>query len=335
MVRKTKANLEDIARAAGVSKMTVSRVMRGGTGFSEETKTKVLAEADRLNYLPNRIAAAFGKGGASTLVGVCVPRFTSSLFSQVTESIQSNLARLGYQTMIGSHDQVLADEEQWLQSLASWRPAGVLLAGTRHTSGTLDLLRDMAVPVVEIWDLTTTPLDMAVGFSHYDSGYEMGRYVTSQGRERIGYVGALAGSNSMGRTRYEGFAAGLSDAGQTLAAEEFLNDRPSFYAGYVGAETVLARTPTLDALYFHDDEMAIGGMAYLTKQGLRVPEDIGVAGWGAMEAASILQRRLTTTDVPAARLGKAAAEALVMRLKGDLVDDVSVIPTRLIPGGTV
>ncbi|TAG12327.1 MAG: LacI family transcriptional regulator, partial [Rhodobacterales bacterium] len=72
-----KANLEDIARAAGVSKMTVSRVLRGGSGFSENTRTKVQAIAATMGYVPNRLAAAFGSDQAGTLVGMCVPRLTS------------------------------------------------------------------------------------------------------------------------------------------------------------------------------------------------------------------------------------------------------------------
>ncbi len=335
MTRKSKAGLEDIARAAGVSKMTVSRVLRGTPGFSEDTRARVMAEVDRLGYLPNRLAAAFGPAGSSTLVGVCVPRFTSSLFGSLIESINATLARLGYQTMIGSHDQLPEEEEVWLKGIASWRPAGVLLAGRRHTKATLDLLRDMTVPVVEIWDLTTQPIDISVGFSHYDNGYEMGRYIAGQGRRKIGYVGALATRDTMGRTREKGFRAGLAEAGLTLAATELLQDRPSFYAGYYGTETILSRNPTLDCLYYHDDEMAIGGLAYLAAMGIDAPGDIGVAGWGGMEAAAILPRRLTTTVVPTTRLGKESAEALVHRLNGDPVADVTVIPTRLVPGGTV
>ena len=83
------------------------------------------------------------------------------------------------------------------------------------------------------------------------------------------------------------------------------------------------------------DFMAIGGMAWLTKRGILVPGDIGIAGWGGMEAASILPRRLTTTAIPTTRLGKTAAEVLVGRLRGDAVPDVTIIPTRLVAGETV
>jgi LacI family transcriptional regulator, gluconate utilization system Gnt-I transcriptional repressor len=78
--RRGKANLEDIARATGVSKMTVSRVLRGGSGFSDETRERVLQAAQALGYVPNRLAAAFCAPQASTLVGICVPRLTSGLF---------------------------------------------------------------------------------------------------------------------------------------------------------------------------------------------------------------------------------------------------------------
>jgi LacI family transcriptional regulator, gluconate utilization system Gnt-I transcriptional repressor len=335
MERKNKAGLEDIARAAGVSKMTVSRVLRGGTGFSEDTRDRVMEEVARQGYLPNRLAAAFGSARASTLVGVCVPRFTSALFGQVLAATNATFARLGYQTMIGSHDQLPEEEEAWLRGLASWQPAGVVLAGRRHTARTLALLRDMTVPVVEIWDLTTKPLDVAVGFSHYDNGFEMGQFMVSRGRRRIGYVGALAARDTMGRARADGFQAALAASGLKLAEAEVLQDQPGFYAGFYGTETILARCPDIDALYYHDDEMAIGGMAWLTRQGIRVPHDIGIAGWGGMEAASILPDRLTTTVVPTARLGKAAAEALVGRLRGDPVPEVTVIATKLQPGATV
>lgn len=334
MSKGTKAGLEDIARAAGVSKMTVSRVLRGSGGFSDETRDRVLAVVKSTGYLPNRLAAAFGPAQSSTLVGICVPRFTSSLFGAVLEASNTAFARLGYQTMIGSHDQLPEEEEAWLRGLASWRPAGVILAGRYHSPATLDLLREMTVPVVEIWDLTTTPIDISVGFSHYDTGFEMGQFLASRGRKRIGYVGALASLKSMGRARLQGFEAALKAAGLRLKDSEVLQDRPGFYAGYYGAETLLSRSPTLDAIYFHDDEMAIGGMAYCSVKGLRVPEDLGIAGWGGMEAASILPKRLTTTTVPTGKLGKAAAEALVGRLRGDAVPDVTLIATKLVPGGT-
>jgi LacI family gluconate utilization system Gnt-I transcriptional repressor len=329
-----KANLEDIAKAAGVSKMTVSRVLRDASGFSDDTRERVLAAARRLNYVPNRLAAAFGSDLAGTLVGMCVPRLTSGLFGHVLDGVDRALSRLGFQLMIGANNYSAEEEEAWIRQVVSWRPAGLVLSGRLHTPGTVELLRNAALPVVEIWDLTTTPIDVSVGFSHFDCGAEMAQHLVQRGRRKVGYVGALARADLMGQTRLEGLTAALARAGRPLAASEILHDAPGFYAGYYGLETLLSRRRDLDAVYFHNDEMAIGGLAYCQSGGIRVPDDLGIAGWGGMEAASILPRRLTTTIVPTTAIGKAAAEVLVARVRGEAVQDVTVVPTRLAPGET-
>ena len=334
MERKANANLEDIARASGVSKMTVSRVLRGGTGFSGETRDRVMQMAERLGYVPNRLAVALGSDQASTLVGMCVPRLTSGLFGHVLDGVDRALTRLGYQVMIGSNNHSAQEEEAWVRQVVSWRPAGVILSGRSHTPGTVDLLQKAGMPVVEIWDLTTSPIDMSVGFSHFDCGAEIAQFLIRKGRRKAGFVGALSRADVMGQARLEGFAATLEKAGHPLIDKEVLHDSPGFYPGYYGLETLLARRPDLDVVYFHNDEMAIGGLAFCQAKGIRVPEDIGIVGWGGMEAASVLPKRLTTTVVPTTAIGKAAAEALVARLKGEPGPDITVVPTRLVPGET-
>ena len=334
MERKGKTSLEDIARLTGVSKMTVSRVLRGGTGFSDETRGKVTAAAETLGYIPNRLAATFGAVHASTLVGICVPRLTSGLFGHVLDGADRALCRLGYQAIVGTNAYSPQEEEAWVRQVVSWLPAGLILTGRIHTAATVELLRNIAMPVVEIWDLTTTPIDMAVGFSHWDCGAEMGQFLLRRGRRRAGYVGALAAADVMGRARMEGFAASMALGGAPLVDREVLLDRPGFYPGFYGLETLLSRRSDLDVVYFHNDEMAIGGLHYCQSRGIRVPQDLGIVGWGGMEAASVLPRRLTTTIVPTTAIGKTAAEALVARVTGGTCQDVTVLPTRLVPGET-
>ena len=115
----------------------------------------------------------------------------------------------------------------------------------------------------------------------------------------------------MGQARLDGFVTALAQAGYPLWDREALQVSPGFYAGCYGLETLLARCPDLDVVCFHNDEMAIGDMAYGGSRGIRVPGDLGIAGWGRMEAASALPRRLATTVVPTTAIDKAAAEAVV------------------------
>ena len=163
----------------------------------------------------------------------------------------------------------------------------------------------------------------------------MGRLFLSRQRRRIGYTGAGAAAPGLGRTRLDGFQQALRDTGASTAEAEILDDRPSFYQGYYGAQNLLSRHPDLDAIYFQNDEMAVGGMAYCQAAGLDVPGDIGIAGWGGMDVATILPRRLTTTNVSTRALGKAAAEALASRIRGEPVLEVMEIRSSLAPGDNI
>lgn len=335
MGTKSTPGLDEIARMVGVSKMTVSRVLRGGTGFSAETEARVRAAAERVGYVPNRIAAAFGSAEASTLIGICVPRLSGSLVSRMLDVLADRLLKLGYQTMLGAHQDDREEEALWLRSIAAWRPAAVILVGRSHSPATRSLLKDLTIPVVETWAMPADPLDMAIGVSLEGAGLEMARLVSDAGRRSIGYVGALRDVPCMGELRLDGFVQGLAEAGLRLKATEIVTDQPSFYAGFYGTETLINRTPKLDAIYFHNDEMAIGGMAYLDRRGIKVPDDIGIAGWGGMEAASILPKRLSTSVMPTADLGRITAEVLGSRLSGQAFKDMQLLPTRLVRGATL
>ncbi|MEM7423143.1 MAG: LacI family DNA-binding transcriptional regulator [Pseudomonadota bacterium] len=332
---KRKPSLTEVAEAAGVSKMTASRVLRNSGKFSAETRARVLEEATRLNYVPNRLAAAFGSETASTLIGVLVPRLSHGLFGQVVESIDFALSRFGYQTMIGTYEHRANQEEIWLRSVLAWRPAGLILTGRSHSEATLAMLQAATIPLVEIWDLNTRPSDISVGINHFDCGHEMGRLFVSRGRRRVGYVSVETDSPSLAAARFDGFRQALDNAGMDSSRHETLNDQPGFYQGYYGAQNLLSRHPDIDGIYFQNDDMAIGGIAYCRGAGLSTPEDVGIAGWGGMDAASILEQRLTTTTVAARALGKAAAEALVARIRGEPVRDVIEIAANLTPGQTV
>ena len=328
-------SLAEVARAAGISKMTVSRVLRNQPGFSDETRAKVMREVERLGYVPNRLAAAFGSDSASTLVGVSVPRLAGGLFADVVEGIDQALARYERQTVIGATEYEIAAEESWLRTLLSWRPAGLILTGRNRSRASLELLRNAGVPIVEIWDLNTRPLDISVGFNHYDCGYEMGRYITGRGYRRIGYVGAEQGRRGMANDRLDGFERALFDSGLEIAGQEILHDRASFYPGFYGTETLLSRSREIDAIYYGNDAMAVGGLFYCQSRGIDVPGDIGIAGWGGMEVASILPNRLSTTQIASRKLGKLAAEALLARLHNEPVNDVIEAPAKLVPGSTL
>lgn len=333
--KRSRVNLSQIAEAAGVSKMTVSRVLRKADGFSEETRDRVLREVERQNYLPNRLAAAFGTANASTLAGVCVPQLSNHFFGVVLESIDRSFQRLGYQTIIGTHNQVIEDEERWLKSILSWRPAGVLLSSKLHSNATLDLLRKSEIPVLEFWNLNTSPIDMSVGFNDHDCGFQMSRHAILKGYTKAALISAAREKHVGPPERFEGFEKGFVEGGGKIVHKEVLNDVPGFYSGFYGTENLLNQNQEIDMIYYQDDAMALGGLTWCERKGIRVPGDLGIAGWGGHEAASILTERLTTTTVPLRQIGRLSAELLVRRMRGETVTEVTAVPAKLVEGNTL
>jgi LacI family transcriptional regulator, gluconate utilization system Gnt-I transcriptional repressor len=334
-LKSNKISLAQVAEAAGVSKMTASRVLRGEGGYSEDTRDRVMAQVAALGYLPNRLATVFAGDRTSTFIGVSIPDLGNEVFAQVLEGIDRKLGSHGFQTVLGLTQHTLEQEESWIETVLSWQPAGLILTGRSHSARAIELLRTAGLPVVEIWDLNSSPLDISVGLAHFDSGYEMGRYLVGLGYRAFGYVGTSHDTANAASRRLDGFTKAVTDGGGTIARQFCLHDTATFYPGYYGTEQLMATGAALECVLYQNDSMAFGGFQYCERIGLSVPRDIGVAGWGDLPISSVLDKRLTSIHVPHLRLGQAAAQAMVSRLRGEPVPHSIDIGFRLVPGQTV
>jgi len=314
--------------------MTASRVLRGDGGYSEETRVKVMREVDRLGYLPNRLAPGFAGDTRSTFVGVSIPDLGNEVFALVLEGIDRKLGTFGYQTVLGLTQHTLEEEENWIQTVLSWQPAGLILTGRSHSPRALELLRNAGIPIVEIWDLNSSPLDISVGVNHYDCGFEMGRYLVGLGYRALGYVGTSHNTANAATARLDGFAKAVRDGGGTVTRQFCLHDTASYYPGFYGTEQLLATGAAVDCIFYQNDSMAFGGLQYCARIGLHCPDDIGIAGWGDMPIAAVLPSRLTSLHVSHLKLGQAAAEAMVARLSGEPHATARDIGFHLVPGTT-
>jgi LacI family gluconate utilization system Gnt-I transcriptional repressor len=333
--RNKQVSLAEVARAAGVSKMTASRVLRGEGGYSEKTRDKVMAKVDLLGYLPNRLATVFAGDRSSTFIGVSIPDLGNEVFAQVLEGIDGKLGSFGHQTVLGLTQHTIEQEEDWIRTVLSWQPAGLILTGRSHSARALEMLGNAGLPIVEIWDLNSSPLDVSVGINHFDSGFEMGRYLVGLGYRSLGYVGTSHDTANAATARLEGFTKAITDGGGSVTRQFCLHDTASFYPGYYGTEQLLASGSAVDGIFYQNDSMAFGGLQYCQKVGLEVPRDIGIAGWGDMPIASVLRQRLTSIHVSHLKLGQVAAEVMIARVSGEPVRTSHDIGFHLIPGATV
>lgn len=333
--KTNKINLSEVARAAGVSKMTASRVLRGEGGYSEKTRALVMQKVDALGYLPNRLATVFAGDSTSTFIGVSIPDLGNEVFTQVLEGIDGKLGAFGHQTVLGLTQHTQKAEEDWIRTVLSWQPAGLILTGRYRSPRAADMLKNAGIPIVEIWDLNTSPLDMSVGINHFDSGFDMGRYLVGCGYRQIGYVGTSHDTANAASTRLDGFCRAVEDGGGRVTKQLCLHDTATYYTGFYGTEQLLAGSPGIGCIFYQNDAMAFGGYQYVMSRGMSVPDDIGIAGWGDLPISSVLPKRLTSCHVPHLRLGQAAAEMMLARLSDEPVQSCRDIGFHLIPGSTV
>lgn len=307
--------LKDVSIASGVSEMTVSRVLRNRGDVSKTTREKVLRAAKSLGYVPNKIAGALASSRVN-LVAVIIPSLSNMVFPEVLGGISEVLDDTPLQPVVGVTNYQLEKEEQVLFEMLSWRPSGVILAGIEHSDASRAMLQAAGIPVVEIMDTDGEPIDSVVGISHRRAGREMAKAIVKNGYQHIGFLGSKMPMDHRARKRFEGFTEALAKKGIEITDYEFYSGSSSLVKGREMTQRMLERSPELDFLYYSNDMIGAGGLLYLLEKGVKVPEDIGLAGFNGVELLDGLPQKLCTMDAGRREIGHKAAEIIAGCIDG-------------------
>lgn len=321
--------LTEVAAAAGVGESTASRVLRNHGSFSAATRERVLEAAARLGYVPNRIAGTLASAG-SNLIGILIPSLTNIVFSDVLRGANAVIDAAGYQAVVGVTDYDPRREEALVTSMLAWRPAAMMLAGLEHSERTRLLLSASGARVAELLDLDGPGMDLVVGFSNEGTGEAAARHLLARGYRRIGYLGRDFARDIRAGKRYRGFVSTLAQAGLSLVDEEFLGSGSSVGAGRTGTQALLSRSPAIDALYFANDDMAIGGYFHCLASNIAVPERLALFGHNALDVGRFAPRPLSTVRTPRVSVGETGARLLLDGAPTQVVD----LGFELIDGAT-
>jgi LacI family gluconate utilization system Gnt-I transcriptional repressor len=325
--------LTDVAKLAGVSEITVSRVVRNKGPIADATRTRVLSAIEKLGYVPNRAAGSLASSG-SQLMGVLLPSLSNIVFPEVLRGIHSALASTGYQPLIGVTDYDLKTEQGIVSSLLAWQPAAIIMTGFDHTDATRRMLANSRVRVAELMDIDADPIDIAVGLSHRRAGFDAGRHLISRGYRRFGYIGHDWHADRRARLRYEGLCTALAETGLKLEAEQRFAGPSSTIAGRDTLAAMMAKNPTIDVAVFSNDDMAVGGFFHCLTAGIAVKEKLALFGFNGLDIGQSLPTPLSTVRSNRFLIGKIAVEKLLE--SGERPTEKQIIDTgyEIVAGAT-
>ncbi|MEH0874761.1 gluconate operon transcriptional repressor GntR [Pectobacterium cacticida] len=315
-MKKKRPVLQDVADRVGVTKMTVSRYLRNPAQVSAALQKKIAVALDELGYIPN-LAPNMLASATSRAIGVLLPSLTNQVFAEVLRGIERTAEAHGYQTMLAHYGYHPDKEEQRLTSLLSYHIDGLILAERAHTPRTRQMLDVAGIPVVELMDSASPCLDMAVGFDNVDAARQMTLRMVALGHRHIVYLGARQDERTLMRCR--GYEQAMRESG--LDSYCVMSARASSYS--LGGELLRqaqAEYPLVDSVFCTNDDLAVGAMFECQRQGLRVPEDIGVAGFHGHDIGQAMVPKLASVLTPREHMGRVGTEHLLARLRGESVE---------------
>ncbi len=311
--------LRDVARRCGVSTATVSAVVNHAEWVSASTRTRVQRAIDQMGYRPNQFARSL-KTQRGYAVGVIVSDLTNPFFTEVVRSLGHALREEGHALFLCDSDHRFDLGEVHLRMLNDGHILGLVLIGDSVPQRSVEryVRRKGHVPIVAIErDYGVDGISALVTDSERGA-YAATRHLIDQGYRRIAMIGGPTqgpGSATFGRVqRLQGYHRALRESGVRLDAKLTAEGNFRYGGGQEGMRRLLAANRSIDAVFAANDMMALGAMSVIRDAGLRVPNDIALVGFDDIPIASLTTPGLTTTAMPKAELGSAAAAILGRQL---------------------
>ncbi|MER0236767.1 LacI family DNA-binding transcriptional regulator [Fulvimarina sp. MAC8] len=312
-----------VGRIAGVSQVTVSRALSDPTKVSAETLRRIETAIEQTGFVPNALAGALASR-KSQLISAFVPSITNIVYTMMMQAFSERMRAEGYQILLSETGFELETEEKLIATHLARRPDAVLLTGIHHSARTRRMLLAMDVPVIEIWDMTDTPIDACVGFSHKEAGEAVAAFAVEAGYRR---AASIAATDERAKRRQSGFAGAFEAAtGQSVPTIDS-GWQSSIRAGRDALSRLIDEKGFESGLIAcSSDLLAHGVLVEATARGLKVPDTIAIFGFGDQDFAAHIATPLTTIKIDRSELGYAAASIMLDRLtaktSGPVIRDI-------------
>ncbi len=325
-----RVNIKRVAREAGVSTQTVSRVINNRPDVSPETRQRIQQIIRRLDYQPDAIARSLVSRRTRTL-GLITADFSDYFFTQVIAGAEAEARRQGYFFMLGSTQRNPEDEPVYIRLLTERHVEGILWArpSSEPDDRHMVALLEQGVPVVttayHLPNQTLTVVDV----DNVEGGDQATRCLLEKGRRAVAMIsGPMSWKSAMDRTL--GYRRALESAGLGFDAALVVEGDWSYASGHQALRQLLARGKSFSALFAQNDQMAIGAMRALREAGQRVPEDVAVVGYDDIPVAEFCDPPLTTVRQPMCEVGQLATRLLIQAIEQPQAPPSALLKTTLV-----
>lgn len=308
--QKSPATIKDVAKAAGVSICTASRVVNHKPGVSENVTARVRQAIDTLKYRPNVVARAL-KARATKSIGLIIPSIENPVFPPLVKVIEDTANRYGFSTILCNSDGEIEKEGKYLELLIEKQVDGIILNAIGAYHPKLEAVKETNTPIVVIGRKIEGFQTTNVTVNNFKGAYMAVEYLIQSGMREIAFLFGQLESNSAIHDRFDGYKKALKDHGIRYKKELMVKGSRSFSGGVDAVKELLARKISFDSIFASNDIMAVGCMEELSSHGFKVPEDISVIGYDDISSAHFIKPRLSTVLNPPDIFGKEAVKAIL------------------------
>jgi LacI family transcriptional regulator len=328
-----RSSAKDVARLAGVSTATVSRVINSPEQVDAKTQRVVRDAVTKLRYVPHGAARAL-RSRRSQMVGAVVPSFAYALYARTTSAMQAVLDPKGYALVLAEHHYDLGAELRITEQLIGHGVDAFVFVGVYHDPALFTLLESYGRPYVLTWGVDPMRRHPSIGFDNRAATFEMTRHLVALGHRRFGLLSASTEGNDRALERGAGMRAALEQHGLTLdkrCVQYGAIDLASA-SGMMRRLLALKRRPT--AVVCTNDVFAVGAMVACRDQGVRIPDDVSITGVDNTDLGATQTPSLTSIRTPIVDIGRAAAEQLIARLERRPFVAFQTLPFELMSRGS-
>lgn len=311
--------LFDVAKLANVSKSTVSRVVSNTGSVKKETRERILAAMEQLNYHPNYFAQAM-KTNRSQSIAILVPDYGNPFFADIIKSVEQITNPKGFLTFVCETGEDGSREYRMIREVFERRIEGIIFWSYNKIAENIELLKqiDQKVPVIFMDPMMQEVANSLVTADGFQGTYNAVAYLARSGRKRIAYIKG-PDKYMVTHERYQGYLQALDDFDLQKKSQFIYRGDFHIQSGFKAAEYFSNLTIPPDAVISATDYMAIGAVHYFNQNNLSIPDDIAIIGFDNISLATLIQPQLSTIALPICELGKQAACVLLERIASPTV----------------